>query len=196
MLAKKYRPYLRQVACWKKTNFTLTETIIEAKKFYRLTETLAEKSVTFTFTRTFAKKRQADFENLWSQPRTKPKLRNKTNQSLCWPKLDLKTLKPISATRQNQPETMPTQKPPPMKNTRTWKPACWKKYWPILLTWKTPPLKNDYELLSQLSKRNLRIKDGFVFALRRCQPTVCVTCWWVGVDNAHYGGKCLSQKNA
>jgi hypothetical protein len=27
----------------KKANFTLTKTIIEAKKFYRLTETLAEK---------------------------------------------------------------------------------------------------------------------------------------------------------
>ena len=29
-----------------------------------------------------------------------------------------------------------------------------------------------------------------------CRLTVCVTCWWAGVDNAHYSGKCLSQKNA
>ena len=41
--AKKYWLYLRQVACWKKTNFILTKTIIETKKFYRLTKTLAEK---------------------------------------------------------------------------------------------------------------------------------------------------------
>jgi len=40
---KKYRPYLRQVACRKKTNFTLTKTIVEAKEFYRQTETLVEK---------------------------------------------------------------------------------------------------------------------------------------------------------
>jgi hypothetical protein len=40
----------------KKANFTLTETIIEAKKFYRLTETLAEKSVTFIFTKPLPRK--------------------------------------------------------------------------------------------------------------------------------------------
>jgi len=40
---------------------------------------------------------------------------------------------------------------------------------------KVPPLKNGFEFLRQLSKRNLRIKYGFAFALRRCQPTVCVT---------------------
>jgi hypothetical protein len=52
-----------------------------------------------------------------------------------------------------------------------------------------PPLKNDYEFLSQSQKRNLRIEDGFVFALRRCQPTVCVTCAGVGT------AKPSSQKN-
>jgi hypothetical protein len=59
----------------------LTKTLIEAKKFYRLTEMLAEKSVTFIFTKTYAEKGQANFENLQSQPRTKLKPRNKTNQN-------------------------------------------------------------------------------------------------------------------
>jgi hypothetical protein len=40
---------------------------------------------------------------------------------------------------------------------------------------KSATAKNRFEFLSQLSKRNLRIKYGFAFALRRCQPTVCVT---------------------
>jgi len=33
-------------------------------------------------------------------------------------------------------------------------------------------------------KRNLRIKDGFAFALWLCLPTVCVSRWWAGVDSA------------
>jgi hypothetical protein len=59
---------------------------LPAKKdnFYRLTKPLAEKNVNFTFTKTFAKKRQADFENLRSQPRTKTET---TKQSQSKPKL-------------------------------------------------------------------------------------------------------------
>jgi hypothetical protein len=34
---------------------------------------------------------------------------------------------------------------------------------------KSATAKNGFEFLSQLSKRNLRIKYGFAFALRRCQ---------------------------
>ena len=101
---------------------------LPAKKdnFYRLTKPLAEKNVNFTFTKTFAKKRQADFENLQSQTRIKPKPRNEANQNLCWPKPKLKTLKRISATGQNQPEIMPTKKTPPNKNAENLKGVCWK----------------------------------------------------------------------
>ena len=56
--------------------------------------------------RTFVEKRQADFENLPNQPRTKPKPRNKANQNHRRPKRKRKTLKPILATRQKQPETL------------------------------------------------------------------------------------------
>jgi len=54
---------------------------------------------------------------------------------------------------------------------------------------ETPPLKNGFEFLSQSQKRNLRIKDGFAFALWRCQPTVCVTCAGAGT------AKPSNQKN-
>jgi hypothetical protein len=48
---------------------------------------------------------------------------------------------------------------------------------------KNATAKNRTEFLSQLLKRNLRNKYGFALALRRCQPTVCVTCVWAGVDS-------------
>jgi hypothetical protein len=57
--------------------------------------------VNFIFTKTTAKKRQADFENLQSQPETKPKPQNKANQNHRKPKRKPKTLKPILATGQN-----------------------------------------------------------------------------------------------
>ena len=56
----------------------------------------------------------------------KPKPRNKANQNQSWPKPKLKTLKPISATGQNQPEIMPTKKTPPNKNAENLKAVCWK----------------------------------------------------------------------
>ena len=84
------------------------------------------KRVTFTFTKTYAEKRKADFENLQSQPWTKPKPRNTANQNHRRPKRNPKTLKPILATRQNQPELMREKKLLPTKMPRTWKPACWK----------------------------------------------------------------------
>ena len=62
--------------------------------------------MTFTFTKTFAEKRQADFENLHNRPGTKPKPRSTVNQNHRKPKRKPKTLKPISATRQKQPETL------------------------------------------------------------------------------------------
>jgi len=59
---------------------------------------------------------------------------------------------------------------------------------------KNATAKNDYEFLSQSQKRNLRIKDGFVFALWLCPPTVCVTCVWAGVDNAWEQEKLEARK--
>jgi len=130
---------------------------------------------------------QADFESLQNQPRTKPKPRNKTNKNLCWPKLDLKTLKPISATRQSQPETMPTQKPPPTKKPRTCpqgavpKPACWKKYWPKLLTWKTPPLKIDLNFWAnyrnETCESNMVLHLLFGTASQRIALPACGRVW-------------------
>jgi hypothetical protein len=76
----------------------------------------------FIFARTSVEQRQADFENLQNQPRTKPKPRNKANQNHRKPKHKPKTLKPISATWQRQPEIMPTKKLPPKKLPPTKKP--------------------------------------------------------------------------
>ena len=47
-----------------------------------------------------------------------------------------------------------------------------------------PPLKTEFGFLNSTIKRNLRIKDGFVFGFWLCPPTACVTCVWAGVDNA------------
>jgi hypothetical protein len=59
---------------------------------------------------------------------------------------------------------------------------------------KNATAKNGTEFLSQLLKRNLRNKYGFALALRRCQPTVCVTCVWAGVDNAWEQEKLEARK--
>ncbi|KAF0209726.1 MAG: hypothetical protein FD178_3761 [Ignavibacteria bacterium] len=72
-----------------------------------------------SLTRAFAKKRQADFENLPSQPRTKPKPQNKANQNHRRPKREPKTLKPVLATRPNQPETLLTKENLLSEETRT-----------------------------------------------------------------------------
>ena len=57
-------------------------------------------------TRTFTENRQANFENLQNQPRTLLKEIDSTFQNQRWPKRKPKTLKPILATRQNEPETL------------------------------------------------------------------------------------------
>jgi len=89
--------------------------------------------VTFTFTKTCAEKRQADFENLQSQPRIKPKPRNKANQNHRRPKRKPKTLKPISATWQNQLELMPTKKTPPNEKAENLKTCLLKNIKPKTL---------------------------------------------------------------
>jgi hypothetical protein len=61
---------------------------------------------------------------------------------------------------------------------------------------KNATVKNRFEFLSQLSKRNLRIKYGFAFALRHCQPTVCVTGGWAGVGKTPRAGFCSGVENA
>jgi len=65
------------------------------------------------FTKTFTRKNNLILETLRNQPRTKPKPRNKANQNHSKLKHKRKTLKPISATGQNQLEIMPTKKTPP-----------------------------------------------------------------------------------
>jgi hypothetical protein len=75
-------------------------------------------------TRTFARKRQANFESLPNQLRRKPKPRNKANQSQSWPKRKWKTLKPILATRQNEPETLLMKRKPIEQKAENLKPAC------------------------------------------------------------------------
>jgi hypothetical protein len=55
------------------------------------------------------KKDEPILKTLQNQPRTKPKPRNKANQNPRKPKNKPKTLKPISATRQSQSETLLTK---------------------------------------------------------------------------------------
>jgi len=61
-----------------------------------------------------------------NRPRTKPKPRNKANQNHPKPKRQLKTLKPISATRQSQLELTPTKKTPPKENAENLKTCLLK----------------------------------------------------------------------
>jgi hypothetical protein len=115
-------------------------------------------------TRTFAEKRQADFENLQNQPRTKSKPRNKANQNHRRPKRKPKTLKPISATRQKQPETLLTKEN--LLNEKA-------KLENLLIENQTQTQFKKNAAATKLNlffpnsttKRNLRIKDGFAFAL-------------------------------
>jgi hypothetical protein len=79
----------------------------------------AEKRQTLLLPKPLPRKDKPILKTLQSQPRTKPKPRNKANQNHCKPKHKLKTLKPILATRQSQPELLPTKKPPPKKKPRT-----------------------------------------------------------------------------
>jgi hypothetical protein len=79
------------------------------------------------------KKRKADFENLQSQPRTKPKPRNKANQNHCRTKRKLKTLKPVLETWQNQPELMPAEKMPPNEKAENLKTCLLKNIKPKTL---------------------------------------------------------------
>jgi hypothetical protein len=81
---------------------------------------------TIIFARTFAEQRQADFENLQSQPGTPPVETDTANQNRRRPKRKPKTLKPISETRQNQPETMPAQKTPPNEKAKNLKTCLLK----------------------------------------------------------------------
>jgi hypothetical protein len=89
--------------------------------------------VTFTFARAYAEKRQANFENLQSQPRTPREKIDTTNQNRRRPKRKPKTLKPISATRQNQPEFMPMQKTLPNEKAENLKTYLLKNIKPKTL---------------------------------------------------------------
>jgi hypothetical protein len=66
-------------------------------------------------------------------------------------------LKPISATRQSQPEIMPAKKTLPNEKAENLKTWLLKKYWPKLLTWKEPPLKLNlpYKLKTAMLKNKL-----------------------------------------
>ena len=143
MLAKKYWPYLRQVACRKKTNFTLTKTIVEAKKYYRLTEMLAKKC-DFYFYQNLCRKKTSRF---WkpTKPTANTARKNDTaNQNQRRPKRKRKTLKPISATRQNQPETMPTKRTPPNEKAENLKTCLLKNICPKTLFEKCHRQSREY----------------------------------------------------
>ena len=108
-LAKILTLFLPSYLLKKKTNLLWPKQLPSERIFYA-DRYFCWKSAAFTFTKTFAKKRQADFENLLNQPRTKPRPRNKANQNHCKPKRQQKTLRPILATLQNQLELMPKKK--------------------------------------------------------------------------------------
>jgi len=158
------------------------------KKFY-VDQNACWKRVTCIFAITFAKKRQPDFGNLAKPTGTKPKPRNKANQNHRRPKHERKTLKPILATRQNRPETTPTQKPPPTKTQRTWKPACWKNTDPKTLFEKSRRKKTNRRTKPDFAKtKTQESKTYLVFVT--CNPTVCVTRAGAG------GGTPSDWKNA
>jgi len=128
LLTKPQKLYANQNACRKQTNFTLTKTTAETRKYFMLTKTLAEKRRLLLLPKLMPKRDKPILETLQSYPRTKLKPRNKANQNQRKPKRKQKTLKPISATRQNQPEFMPVKKPPPNKNAENLKTCLLKKY--------------------------------------------------------------------
>jgi len=66
-----------------------------------LTRTLAEKGRLLLLTKPLPRKDKPILKTLQSEPRTKSKPRNKANQNCRKLKRQLKTLKPILATRQN-----------------------------------------------------------------------------------------------
>ena len=69
-----------------------------------------------------------------SQPtKTTANETNTTNQNRREPKCKPKTLKPISATRQNQPETLLTAKTPPNEKAENLKTCLLKNIWPKTL---------------------------------------------------------------
>jgi hypothetical protein len=74
---------------------------------------LAEKGRLVFLPKPVLKKDKPILKTMQSQPRTKPKPRNKTNQNHRRPKRERKTLNLILAARQNQPELVPAKKPPP-----------------------------------------------------------------------------------
>ena len=120
-------------------------------------ETILQTQLTITF----AEKRQANFENLHNQPRTKPKPRNKANQNQSWPKRKPKTLKSVLATRQKQPETLLMKRKLVERKSQTWKPADWKTDSNTI--WKNAAAKNWFWISEPTQKRNLLIKDVFGF---------------------------------
>jgi hypothetical protein len=132
--------------------------------------------------RLLRKENKPILETLQSQPRIKPKPRNKANQNCRRPKQKRKTLKPILATGQNQPELLPAKKIPPKKSQELENLLAEK-----ILT-KTAYLKNatakkGFEFLSQLQRQPCESNMAFAFALWLCHPTVCVTRVWAGVDS-------------
>ena len=193
---KKYWPYLRQVACWKETDFTLTKTIVETKQlFYMLTKTLAEKSAAFSFAKTFAKKRQADFENLHKQTTNKAEATKRSQSKPPQTKAQTKNLEADFSDSTKPTWTFANEENIANEKAENLKTCLLKKYWPKTLFWKVPPLKRIW-IYTLIEKRNLRIRYGFAFALRRCQPTVCVTCVWAECGLCLGAGKTRSQKNA
>jgi len=102
--------------------------LLKKDNFYMLTKTLAEKRRFVFLPKPLPRKDKPILKTLQSQPRTKPKPRNKANQNHCEPKRKPKTLKPILATRQSQPETMPAKKTPPKENAKNLKTCLLKKY--------------------------------------------------------------------
>ena len=152
--------------CWpkrllKKTNFTLSQNNCWNEEIFYADQNTCWERVTFTFTKTCAEKRQADFENLQSQPRTPREKNDTANQNHRRPKRKRKTLKPILATGQNQPEFMPAKKTPPNENAENLKTCLLKNIWPKTLFWKVSPSKQEiyfYELKTATLKNDFNPK--------------------------------------
>ena len=89
------------------------------------------------------KENKPNLETLRSQPRAKPKPRNEANQNHCQPNGKPKKIEADFGDWTKPTWTFANAGNTANKNAENLKTCLLRKYWPKLLTWKTPPLKKD-----------------------------------------------------
>jgi len=99
-------------------------------------------------------------------------------------------LKPISETRQSQPETLLTKEN--LWNEKAELENLLIENQTQTQFEKMPPLKRDFEFLNSTIKQTCESK-AYLFLLLGC-PTACVTCVWAGVDKVWEQEKLQARK--